>query len=92
MYILFINLVGYILFIIELQYSLCIFFLSTQVTSEIYFFAQFINNSNKNKNCPTWPNFIHVGWVEPLWWIGLGRKIPLIRPNLIHAHLYNYNT
>ena len=22
-------------------------------TSEIYFFAQFINNSNKNKNCPT---------------------------------------
>ena len=53
MYILFINLVGYILFITELQYSLCIFCLSTQVISEIYFFAQFINNSNKNKNCPT---------------------------------------
>ena len=26
------------------------------------------------------PNPTHVGWVGLMWWVGLGQKIPLIRP------------
>ena len=88
MYILFINSIGYILFITELEYKFMYFFLSTQVTSEIYIFVQFNNNSNNKKNYPTHGfNPIHVGWVG-LGCVGfflthhggLGEKIPSIRP------------
>ena len=69
MYILFINSIGYILFITELEYKFMYFFLSTQVASEIYIFVQFNNNSNNKKNCrthefnPTQPDPCGLGWV-----------------------------
>ena len=49
MYILFINLVGYILFIIELEYKfMYILFINPSGKWDIFFFpTQFNNNSNK---------------------------------------------
>ena len=38
---------------------------------DIFFSAQFNNNSNK-KSCPTHGfNLTHMGWVGLMWWVGL---------------------
>ena len=50
MYILFINSVGYILFIIELEYKfMYILFINPSGKWDIFFSTQFNNNSNKKK-------------------------------------------
>ena len=57
-----------------------ILFINSGGRFDIFFSAQFSNNSNKKKNCPTHgliqPNPTHVGWFGLGWtyvmgWVGL---------------------
>ena len=72
-----------------------ILFINLGGKCDIFFSAQFNNNSNKKKLSNPWvqPNPCGLGWVG-LGWIefflthhgGLSQKIPSPRPNPTHAH------
>ena len=69
-----------------------------QVKCDIFFSAQFNNNSNKKKFSNPWvqPDPCGLGWTYVMGWVeffmtdhgGLGQKIPSTRPNSTHARPY----
>ena len=72
-----------------------ILFINSNGKCNIFFSAQFNNNSNKIKLSnpwvqpdPTQPMWVGLGWVEFFLTHhgGLSQKIPSTRPNLTHAH------
>ena len=80
-----------------------ILFINSSGKCDIFFSAQFNNNSNKKKISNPWvqPDPCRLAWLgldlcDGLGWVdfffthygGLGKKISSTRPNLTHTHPY----